>query len=93
MSAWEIWGILVQHVGNILSVALVLALLSGRKEARATLGWVLLVVFLPYAGAVAYLCSAAGPYRASTGSTPPPARCPAPSLRRDSRRWPSGRPN
>ena len=55
MSAWEIWGIVVQHVGSILSVALVLALLSGRKEARATLGWVLLVVFLPYAGAVAYL--------------------------------------
>jgi len=55
VSAWEIWGLGVQYLGNVLSVVLILAILSGRKEARATLGWVLLVLFLPYAGAVAYL--------------------------------------
>jgi cardiolipin synthase len=55
VSGWEVWGLIVQHVGNVLSVVLILAILSGRKEARATLGWVLLVLFLPYFGAVAYL--------------------------------------
>ncbi|MDW7709718.1 MAG: cardiolipin synthase [Deferrisomatales bacterium] len=55
MSAWEVWGLVVQYLGNVLSVVLILAILSGRKEARATLGWVILVVFLPYFGAVAYL--------------------------------------
>ena len=53
MSTWEIGGLVVQHVGSILSVALILAILSGKKEARATLGWVLLVLFLPYVGALA----------------------------------------
>ena len=38
MAAWKIWGIIVSHLGDILSVVLVLAILSGRKEARATLG-------------------------------------------------------
>ncbi len=55
MSAWEIWGLIVQYLGNVLSVVLILAILSGRKEARATLGWVILVLFLPYVGAVLYL--------------------------------------
>ncbi|GAB4272729.1 MAG: cardiolipin synthase [Deferrisomatales bacterium] len=55
MSIWEVWGLIFQYVGNIVSVVLVLAILSGRKEARATLGWVLFVLILPYAGAVAYL--------------------------------------
>ncbi len=55
MTAWEMWGVAVSYLGNLVSVLLVLAILSGRKEARATLGWLLLVLFLPFVGAVLYL--------------------------------------
>lgn len=55
MTAWEMWGVAVPYLGNFVSVLLVLAILSGRKEARATLGWLLLVLFLPFVGAVLYL--------------------------------------
>ena len=55
MILWQVLGLLAEHLGNILSVVLLLAILSGRKEARATLSWVLLVLFLPYVGAIAYL--------------------------------------
>ncbi|MHB8765834.1 MAG: cardiolipin synthase [Deferrisomatales bacterium] len=80
MSGWEIWGLVVQHVGNLLSVALILAILSGRKEARATLGWVLLVLFLPFAGAVLYLVFGRIPFPLPGRRDPadPPPLCPLP---------------
>ncbi|MBI5017440.1 MAG: cardiolipin synthase [Deltaproteobacteria bacterium] len=55
MSAWQVLGLVFEHLGNVVSVVLILALLSGKKEARATLGWVLLVLSVPYVGALAYL--------------------------------------
>lgn len=63
MSAWQVLGLVFEHLGNIVSVLLILAILSGKKEARATLGWVLLVLFLPYAGAIAYLIFGRRPQR------------------------------
>ena len=62
MGTWEIWSIVASHLGDILSVGLVLAILSGKREARATLGWVLLVLFLPYLGALLYLVFGRRPY-------------------------------
>ena len=78
MVVWEIIGIALQHLGNVISIVLVLAILSGRKEARATLGWVLLVVFLPYVGVLAYLVFGRGhpgfsaPREDAAGSCPVP---------------------
>ncbi len=79
MTAWEITGLVVQYLGNFLSVVLILAILSGRKEARATLGWVLLVLFLPYLGALAYLVFGRplGRGRPPDDAAPPTA-CPLP---------------
>jgi cardiolipin synthase len=54
MTLPEFLGLLAELVGNILSVILILALLSGKKEAKATLGWLLLVLIFPYVGAIAY---------------------------------------
>jgi cardiolipin synthase len=54
MTFLEFLGLVVEHLGNILSVVLILAILSGKKEAKATLGWLLLVLIFPYIGAIAY---------------------------------------
>ena len=81
MTFWQFFGLVVEHLGNVLAVVLILAILSGRKEARATLGWVLLVLFFPYGGAFAYLLfgrppkSLPGPKSAfgARSRAPPPA--------------------
>ena len=78
MASWEIWGIAVSHLGNILSVGLVLAILSGKKEARATLGWVLLVLFLPYVGAFLYLVFGRVPFPFPERKPLEPPQCPLP---------------
>jgi len=78
MGGWEIWSIIVSHLGDILSVGLVLAILSGKKEARATLGWVLLVLFLPYVGAILYLVFGRLPFPFPTRKPPEPPHCPLP---------------
>ncbi|MEC9492363.1 cardiolipin synthase [Flexistipes sp.] len=44
-----------EYFSLILSIALVLVVLSGRKEARATFSWVLIIIFFPYLGALLYL--------------------------------------
>jgi cardiolipin synthase len=89
MTAWQVLGLVFEHLGNILSVVLILALLSGKKEARATLGWVLLVLFLPYAGAIAYLILGRLPQRfpgrpsafGIAGGHPAPKELPGPMAR------------
>lgn len=47
--------LIFEYFSVILTVILVIIVLSNRKEARATLAWVLLIVFLPYLGAVIYI--------------------------------------
>lgn len=89
MSAWQVVGLAVEHLGNIVSVVLILAILSGKKEARATLGWVLLVLSLPYAGAIAYLIFGRRPHRfpdrpsafGAAGRYPTPEGLPSPMAR------------
>ncbi|NTU59740.1 MAG: cardiolipin synthase [Deltaproteobacteria bacterium] len=54
MTLAEFVALFVEYLGNLLSVLLALAILSGRKEAKATLGWLLLVLIFPYLGAIAY---------------------------------------
>lgn len=44
-----------EYFGLILSISLVLIVLSGRKEARATFSWVIIIIFFPYIGALLYL--------------------------------------
>jgi cardiolipin synthase len=78
MDTWNIWGIFVSHLGDILSVGLVLAILSGKKEARATLGWVMLVLFLPYLGALLYLVFGRVPFPFPERTPPGPPTCPLP---------------
>jgi cardiolipin synthase len=51
----EYGSFLAGHVADLLSILMILVILSGRREARATLGWLLLVIFLPYVGAALYL--------------------------------------
>lgn len=46
---------ILQHIGEIISLTLVLVILSGRKEARANLAWLLVVILFPYIGAVLYI--------------------------------------
>ncbi|MBI5444320.1 MAG: cardiolipin synthase [Deltaproteobacteria bacterium] len=65
MPAWNVLSLILEHLGNVLAFVLVLAILSGKKEARATLGWVLLVLFLPYFGTFAYLLFGRIPPRVS----------------------------
>lgn len=85
MSVWQLVGLAIDHLGNLISLVLILALVSGKKEARATLGWVLLVLFLPYAGATLYLLIGRRPSplaerRSRFGAPPralPPAELPA----------------
>ena len=45
---------LFQFVGHIISIIVVLMILSGRKESRATLTWLLIVILFPYFGALLY---------------------------------------
>ena len=78
MGTWEIWSIIASHLGDILSVGLVLAILSGKKEARATLGWVLLVLFLPYLGALLYLVFGRLPFPFPERKPAEPPYCPLP---------------
>lgn len=54
MSPAELLRLFLEYLGNLLSVLLALAILSGKKEAKATLAWLLLVLFFPYLGAIAY---------------------------------------
>lgn len=70
MRAWNVLSLVVEHLGNVLAIVLILAILSGKKEARATLGWVLLVLFLPYFGAIAYLLIGRLPPRFTPRTTP-----------------------
>lgn len=51
----EYQGVFQAHLADIVSVFMVLLILSGRREARSTLVWLLLVVFLPWVGAFLYL--------------------------------------
>lgn len=51
----EHFGIITAHAADIISVAMVLLILSGKREARSTLIWLLLVVFLPYVGVILYV--------------------------------------
>jgi len=44
-----------EYFSLILSIALILVVLSGRKEARATFSWVLVIISFPYLGALLYL--------------------------------------
>jgi cardiolipin synthase len=46
---------LFQFVGHLISIVVVLMILSGRKEARATLTWLFIVILFPYLGAFLYL--------------------------------------
>lgn len=46
---------LIEYFGLILSFVLILLILSKRKEARATLAWVVFIIFLPYLGAFIYI--------------------------------------
>jgi cardiolipin synthase len=48
-------NLLLQHFGEIISFILVLVILSGRKEARANLSWLIVVIIFPYIGAVLYI--------------------------------------
>ena len=80
MTFWQFFGLVVEHLGNVLAVVLILAILSGRKEARATLGWVLLVLFFPYGGAFAYLLFGRPPTRQQTD--PPRRGCTQSAVRR-----------
>jgi cardiolipin synthase len=43
------------HLAELISVLMALAILTDRREARATLGWLLLVIFLPYVGVILYI--------------------------------------
>jgi len=44
-----------QFFGHLISIVVVLMILSGRKEARATLTWLFIVILFPYLGAFLYL--------------------------------------
>lgn len=48
-------GYLIEYFGLILSVFLILLILAKKKEARATLAWIIFIIFLPYLGAFVYL--------------------------------------
>lgn len=52
---YDYLNLLPAHVADLITVIMVLVILSGKREARSTLGWLLLVAFLPYIGAVIYL--------------------------------------
>ncbi|MDY6820080.1 MAG: cardiolipin synthase [Deferribacterota bacterium] len=44
----------IQFIGHLISVVVILMILSGRREARATLSWLLIVIVFPYIGALLY---------------------------------------
>jgi cardiolipin synthase len=44
-----------QHLGEVVSFILVLVILSGRREARANVSWLVAVMLFPFAGAIAYI--------------------------------------
>lgn len=51
----ELFGVFSAHVADVVSILMVLLILSGKREARSTLIWLLLVVFLPYVGVFLYI--------------------------------------
>jgi len=51
----NVFRLFAGYFSLILSIALILVVLSGRKEARATFSWVLVIIFFPYLGALLYL--------------------------------------
>lgn len=51
----NVFRLFAEYFSLILSIALILVVLSGRKEARATFSWVLVIIFFPYLGALLYL--------------------------------------
>jgi len=51
----NVFRLFAEYFSLILSIALILVILSGRKEARATFSWVLVIIFFPYLGALLYL--------------------------------------
>lgn len=46
---------LLQHIGEVISLVLVLVILSGRKEARANFSWLMVVILFPFIGAIMYI--------------------------------------
>lgn len=52
---YDYLNLMPAYVADLITVMMVLVILSGKREARSTLGWLLLVAFLPYIGAVIYL--------------------------------------
>ncbi|WP_022849727.1 cardiolipin synthase [Limisalsivibrio acetivorans] len=50
-----IFNIVFQHLGEIISIILVLVILSGRKEARANFAWLMAVILFPFVGAFLYI--------------------------------------
>ncbi len=55
MSVADYWSFLGGHLAELVTVFMVLVILSSRRDAHATMGWLLLVIFLPYAGAILYV--------------------------------------
>lgn len=47
--------LLLEYFSLIFTIVLILVVLSNKKEAQATLAWVLLIIFLPYFGAIIYI--------------------------------------
>lgn len=50
-----IFTIFLEYLSLILTIFLILVVLSNRKEARATLAWLMFIIFFPYFGAILYL--------------------------------------
>jgi len=51
----NIFRFVVEYFSLILTLILVLIVLAGRKEARATVSWLMVIIFFPYFGALLYL--------------------------------------
>lgn len=47
--------LIIEYILNIVAIFLILVILSGRKEARATFAWVLTLIFIPIIGILAYI--------------------------------------
>ncbi|RME23420.1 MAG: hypothetical protein D6806_11365, partial [Deltaproteobacteria bacterium] len=54
-SAWKVFALVSTVGGYLLAFALILRIVEERKEATATLAWVLLIAFVPYLGALLYV--------------------------------------
>ncbi len=55
MTSWQYLDLLFKHLADVVAIFMVLVILSTRREARATVGWLLLVLFVPYLGAFLYV--------------------------------------